>query len=179
MDAFNLLDEAKKNQQNKQGDGKEVAVRFYQQGIELGLKAQQQLKGDKETSIDKVAWLIEALHTQTDYLLQLKRFAEAADAADAAVHLCDSCTSGREETDNDNEGDSKINSYLYASLERLQASLEQQKDTTGLSSSSPSVAEREGAALERLLTLTPPAKLSTAQQNKRRSLGFRLQKLQR
>jgi hypothetical protein len=169
LQALDLLDKARGQHDTKNLD---AANDLYNQAIELGMK----FYGDQSSlSIDKMAWLIESLQSQADCLSALKRYGDAADAAKSAVNVCDSSSTAAaaaagKDTSDKRSDDTLIN-YLYGSLERCQAALESAKTDAAR--------KEELDVLDRFLALPQPQKISVSQQNKRRSLGFRFQKLQR
>jgi hypothetical protein len=141
----------------------ESACRFYQQAIDSGLSI---IQGTDSYSLEQVLWLVDALQKQTQLLLKdptgMEKKQAAVEAAEKAVELV------RNATTSDDEELSIAT--LYSCLECLQQALEACNDKNR-------TIEKEVDVIQRLLKLLPK-KLTATQQNKRRTLGFRLQKLQ-
>ena len=175
FDALDLLDSAQ--ERNKDKTKLNEANDLYTGAIGLGMELynieieddEDQLDPSWRISVEQVAWLIEAMQSQADCLFELKRYSDSADVMKSATHICRSCAG-------DNENNENTVKCLYACLERYQAALEQENKIP--SSQDKASKSDELSVLEELLALSPPSDLSTIQRNKRRSLGFRLQKLQ-
>jgi hypothetical protein len=112
-------------------------------------------------SLEQVAWLIQALGAQRQCLLQSGDASGAIQAALMAVNLSTSCTQ--------TEASDELLTIQYTSLEGLQQALEQSQSSK----------HQELEALRQLMGMQEPKSLTTKQKNNRRSLGFRLQKLER
>jgi hypothetical protein len=165
LKAFDIFDEARgQHYDMKRYDD---ANELYTKAIRLGMSV---LHGDDEKENTTVAWLIEAMQSQADCLSELKMYRDAADVMKSAVQICNSFSRSSDDGDSGDYNDYSIK-YLYGCLERCQVALEQVQ--------TPQARASEVEVLETLLSLTLPAKLSTTQQNRRRSLGFRLQRLQK
>jgi hypothetical protein len=155
LQAFECVNEA------KDASDMETQRTLYEKAIAIGASTIT----DKEYSLDQILWLVEALKEQTQCLLKgndKNQRAAAIQAAEKAVALVRTASS----FDEDDQNSVLI---LHGCLECLQQALEACHDKT--------VVDKEVDTLQQLLELEPK-KLTTTQQNKRRTLGFRLQKLQ-
>jgi hypothetical protein len=143
-----------------------AGTKLFQEGINLGMNTF--IKG--KFSSTQAAYLIEALKEQTIAFLQIPAKKDAVDAAQRCVDLI--------RNSNDYVDQNEVaRLVLYSSLECLQETLE------ACSKDVPTVDRKNLAqeleVLRELMSLPVQAGLSTVQQNRRRSLGFRLQKLER
>jgi hypothetical protein len=156
LQAFEYLNEAKDTSDT------ETQLTLYEKAIAIGVST----IADKEYSLDQILWLVEALQEQTQSLLKgndKNQEAAAIQAAEKAVALVRTASSF-------DKDDQNSVSLLYKCLECLQQALEASQDKT--------LVEREVDTLQQLFELEPQ-KLTTTQQNKRRTLGFRLQRLKK
>jgi len=180
FEALDLLDAAQEQKQDKTklNEANELYTKAIGLGIELyNIKNEddEDQSDPRKTSMEQLAWLIEAMQSQADCLSELRLYSDSAVVMKSATQVCRSFFGSSRTSDNDNNETTV--KYLYACLERCQAALEQENNKP--SSKAQNTKSDELEALEELLALSPPSDLSTTQQNKRRSLGFRLQKLQR
>jgi hypothetical protein len=163
LQSFELIEQARVSVKSKDFV---VGTKLLQQGVDLGMS---QFIRDKY-SLTQVSYLIEALKEQTFALLQLLATKDAVDAAQRSVDII---RNSSDQIDDDDEA----RMVLCLSLECLQEALE--ACNNGVPMIDTEVLAQEFEVLQELMRLPEPKGMSSIQLVKRRSLGFRLQKLER
>jgi hypothetical protein len=164
LQSFDLIEQARASVKSREFV---KGTKLFQQGIDLGM---HQLTTRDKFSLTQVSYLIEALKEQTFAFLQIPAKKDAVDAARCSIDLI------RNSSDQIEDNDEAL-LILYSSLECLQEALE--ACNKGIATVDKEILAQEFKVLQDLMSLPELAGLSSTQQNKRRSHGFRLQKLER
>ncbi|KAL3910250.1 MAG: hypothetical protein SGILL_007767 [Bacillariaceae sp.] len=165
LESFDLLDEARAAAKARDFA---KATDLFQQGLDVG--SEQVAEG---YSLQQVEYLVQASQDQARAFIQMTGKdpkEKAIDAAQRSVDLIQGASNANEDKDED------AVLMSYTGLESLQDAIEIL--CKSVPKAPQDLLEREFATLQELLDLEP-SKLTTLQQNKRRSLGFRLQKLEK
>lgn len=166
LKSFELIEQAQTSVKSRNfAQGAEL----FQQGVDLGIS--QFANGS--FSLAQVSYLVDALQGQTLALLQVPGSGSKASAVDSAQRSVDLI---RHSGDPIEENEEAMLSY-YSSLECLQEALE--SCNKGVPKIDSNILSKELLVLRELMQLAEPSGLSSTQKNKRRSLGFRLQKLEK
>lgn len=190
--ALDVIDEAREAAESDRDYRRASAL--YQHGLDLGTSTVYDDVNDDDDSPPssghrrrRPIWLVQAKvgHARCLLLLLLLQAgpkddgAAAVDASQSAVDWAPP-PAGIGDDDQDDQDEEAAILVRYESLEVLQQALEAAAALPANVRARKDLARRERAALEELLALPEPTtRSSTVQQNKRRSLGFRLQRLQR
>jgi hypothetical protein len=163
LESFDWIDQARSAAKSRDFA---KATELFQQAVDIGMA--QYAEG---YSLRQVEYLIGALQDQVKAFLQMPGKEAKENAIAAAQKSVDliSVASGC-------DGDEDAILLRYSSLECLQEAIE--TFCTNIPKPPEELLARELATLQELLRLEL-SKVSTLQQNKRRSLGFRLQKLEK
>ncbi|KAG7358702.1 hypothetical protein IV203_015291 [Nitzschia inconspicua] len=165
LQSFELIQQARQAVKSRDfGAG----VELFQKGMDLGMD-----QFSSSSSLAQVSYLVEALQEQACALPQLPDKESKTRAVDAAQRSVDLVKRTSESITDD---DVVFLSY-YSSLESLQEALE--SCNKGVPKVDEEIFRQELVTLQKLMGLPEPLGLTSTQKNKRRSLGFRLQKLER
>lgn len=145
------------------------SAELFQKGVDLGTEQ----FSDRKSSLAQVSYLVAALQEQTLALLQLPD----KESKNNAVKVARSSVELIKSSSDVMEGNCNYSLEYYSSLECLQEALE--ACNKGKAKADKGILVEELETLQELMALTEPLGLSSVQQNKRRSLGFRLQKLEK
>ncbi|KAG7354679.1 hypothetical protein IV203_004035 [Nitzschia inconspicua] len=165
LQSFELIQQARQAVKSRDfGAG----VELFQKGVDLGMD-----QSSSSSSLAQVSYLVEALQEQACALLQLPDKESKTRAVDAAQRSVDLIKRTSECITDD---DVAFLSY-YSSLESLQEALESCNKV--VPKVDKEILRQELETLQKLMGLPEPLGLTSTQKNKRRSQGFRLQKLER